>query len=89
MVYIVFDVVVLFQMSIIFDEYGLTDVQPPCVAQSFINHNAVLYKVFAIGDRQFIVERPSIKNFSPRGRLILVNSGFASRSIMLFLISFR
>ena len=77
------------QMSIIFDEYGLTDVQPPCVAQSFINHNAVLYKVFAIGDRQFIVERPSIKNLSPRGRLILVNSGSASRSIMLFLISFK
>lgn len=56
------------QMSIIFDEYGLTDVQPPCVAQSFVNHNAVLYKVFAIGDRQFIVERPSIKNFTPRGQ---------------------
>lgn len=56
------------QMSIIFDEYGLTDIQPPCVAQSFINHNAVLYKVFAIGDQQFIVERPSIKNLTPRGQ---------------------
>ncbi|VDH90708.1 inositol-1,3,4-trisphosphate 5/6-kinase / inositol-tetrakisphosphate 1-kinase [Mytilus galloprovincialis] len=56
------------QMSIIFDDYGLTDIQPPCVAQSFINHNAVLYKVFIIGDQQFIVERPSIKNLLPRGQ---------------------
>lgn len=56
------------QMSIIFDNDGLTDIQPPCVAQSFINHNAVLYKVFIIGDQQFIVERPSIKNLTPRGQ---------------------
>ena len=58
-------------MSIIFDDYGLTDIQPPCVAQSFINHNAVLYKVFIIGDQQFIVERPSIKNLLPRGKVLV------------------
>ncbi|ELU11765.1 hypothetical protein CAPTEDRAFT_31605, partial [Capitella teleta] len=52
-------------MSLIFNEAGLKDVSPPCVAQSFINHNAVLYKIFAIGRHHCIVERPSIKNFSP------------------------
>ena len=54
-------------MAIIFDEDRLVDVQPPCVAQSFLNHNAVLFKVFVIGNKQFVVERPSIKNFSSRG----------------------
>lgn len=32
-------------MSIIFNEEGLQDVNPPCVCQEFVNHNAVLYKV--------------------------------------------
>ncbi|XP_022332734.2 inositol-tetrakisphosphate 1-kinase-like [Crassostrea virginica] len=52
------------KMAIIFNEEGLNDIQPPCVAQTFHNHNAVLYKVFAIGETHHIVERPSIKNFS-------------------------
>ncbi|KAM7375847.1 hypothetical protein PAMP_005614 [Pampus punctatissimus] len=32
------------EMAIIFSEDDLKDVKPPCVIQSFINHNAVLYK---------------------------------------------
>lgn len=51
------------QMSIIFNEQSLKDVDPPCVAQTFIRHDAVLYKVFVVGDRYFIVPRPSLKNF--------------------------
>ncbi|XP_038549377.1 inositol-tetrakisphosphate 1-kinase-like isoform X2 [Micropterus salmoides] len=31
--------------------------------ESFINHGAVLHKVFVVGDRHFCVERPSLKNF--------------------------
>ncbi|KAK1894434.1 Inositol-tetrakisphosphate 1-kinase [Dissostichus eleginoides] len=38
------------EMAIIFSEEDLKDVKPPCVIQSFINHNAVLYKVFVVGD---------------------------------------
>ncbi|KFM71035.1 Inositol-tetrakisphosphate 1-kinase, partial [Stegodyphus mimosarum] len=52
------------QMSLIFNEEGLKDVSPPCVAQKFINHNAILYKLFIIGNQYFIIERPSLKNFS-------------------------
>ncbi|CAI9720274.1 inositol-tetrakisphosphate 1-kinase-like [Octopus vulgaris] len=52
------------EMAIIFNEEGLKDVRPPCVAQSFITHNAVLYKVFVVGDEQFICERPSLKNLT-------------------------
>uniref|UniRef100_A0A674PDX2 Inositol-tetrakisphosphate 1-kinase n=1 Tax=Takifugu rubripes TaxID=31033 RepID=A0A674PDX2_TAKRU len=57
------------EMAIIFSEEDLQDIKPPCVIQSFINHNAVLYKVFVVGDSYTVVERPSLKNFpwgSPR-----------------------
>ncbi|XP_063295123.1 inositol-tetrakisphosphate 1-kinase [Pelobates fuscus] len=53
------------EMAIVFNEEGLLTIQPPCVIQSFISHNAVLYKVFVVGDSYTVVERPSLKNFSP------------------------
>lgn len=52
------------QMCLIFNEEGLKDINPPCVAQTFVNHSAILYKLFIIGDKYFIIERPSLKNFS-------------------------
>uniref|UniRef100_H3BG63 Inositol-tetrakisphosphate 1-kinase n=1 Tax=Latimeria chalumnae TaxID=7897 RepID=H3BG63_LATCH len=55
------------EMALIFNEEGLKDVSPPCVMQSFINHDAVLYKLFVIGSSYFLVERPSLKNF-PSGK---------------------
>ncbi|KAL7992641.1 hypothetical protein Chor_016897 [Crotalus horridus] len=51
-------------MAIIFNREGLKAIQPPCVIQSFINHNAVLYKVFVVGESYTVVKRPSVKNFS-------------------------
>ncbi|XP_011061395.1 PREDICTED: inositol-tetrakisphosphate 1-kinase-like [Acromyrmex echinatior] len=51
------------KMMIIFNERDLKDCQLPCVAQDFINHNAILYKLFVVGDRFHVVERPSFKNF--------------------------
>lgn len=58
------------QMAIIFNAEDLKDVKPPCVIQSFINHNAVLYKVFVVGESHTVVERPSLKNFpsGPSGK---------------------
>ncbi|CAB3244309.1 unnamed protein product [Arctia plantaginis] len=50
-------------MIVIFNEKGLHVCKPPCVVQTFVNHNAVLHKVFLIGDRYHISERPSLKNF--------------------------
>ncbi|XP_054828952.1 inositol-tetrakisphosphate 1-kinase [Eublepharis macularius] len=52
------------EMAIIFNQEGLKAIQPPCVIQSFINHNAVLYKVFVVGESYSVVKRPSLKNFS-------------------------
>ncbi|XP_049874920.1 inositol-tetrakisphosphate 1-kinase-like [Pectinophora gossypiella] len=51
------------EMVVIFNERGLNVCKPPCVVQSFVNHNAVLHKVFLIGNRYHICERPSLKNF--------------------------
>ncbi|XP_048474120.1 inositol-tetrakisphosphate 1-kinase-like isoform X1 [Rhincodon typus] len=51
-------------MALIFNEDGLRDVTPPCVLQSFINHNAVLYKIFVVGQSYFVAKRPSLKNFA-------------------------
>ncbi|XP_070609130.1 inositol-tetrakisphosphate 1-kinase [Erythrolamprus reginae] len=52
------------EMAIIFNREALKAIQPPCVIQSFINHNAVLYKVFVVGESYTVVKRPSVKNFS-------------------------
>lgn len=64
------------QMSLIFSEGSLADIHPPCVLQSFVNHGAVLHKVFVVGDQHFCVERPSLKNFpsGPCGQPALLSS---------------
>uniref|UniRef100_A0A4W4FK80 Inositol-tetrakisphosphate 1-kinase n=1 Tax=Electrophorus electricus TaxID=8005 RepID=A0A4W4FK80_ELEEL len=70
------------EMAIIFSKEDLKDIRPPCVIQSFINHNAVLYKVFVVGDAYSVVERPSLRNF-PSGptdrRAISFNSHHVSK----------
>ncbi|XP_076979518.1 inositol-tetrakisphosphate 1-kinase isoform X2 [Tamandua tetradactyla] len=52
------------EMAIVFNQEGLNAIQLPCVVQNFINHNAVLYKVFVVGESHTVVQRPSLKNFS-------------------------
>ena len=58
-------------MVLIFHEEGLKDISPPCVAQMFVNHDAILYKLYVIGDKWFMVERPSLKNFYPSGKFLI------------------
>lgn len=52
-------------MKIIFNEDALSDIEPPCVAMSFVNHRAVLYKLFVVGEEYRLVERPSVKDLEP------------------------
>jgi inositol-1,3,4-trisphosphate 5/6-kinase/inositol-tetrakisphosphate 1-kinase len=69
------------EMSIVFNERGLVDCKMPCVAQSFINHNAVLYKIFIVGDKHHCVERPSLKNFQAgHDQTIHFDSGDVSKA---------
>lgn len=53
-------------MCIIFNEEGLKDVDPPCVVQTFVDHGALLYKIYVIADKHHIVQRPSLKNFAQK-----------------------
>ena len=59
----------LLQMALIFNEKGLKDVSPPCVAQTFVPHGAVLFKLYVLGDQFSVVERPSLKNFKACGKI--------------------
>lgn len=50
-------------ISLVFNDKGLEDVKlPSYLVQHFVNHNAVLYKVFVIGTTHFTVKRPSIRD---------------------------
>ena len=53
------------KMSIIFNESHLGDIKVPCVVQSFVNHDAVLYKIYVVGKVYQSVQRSSLKNFYP------------------------
>lgn len=68
-------------MMIIFNEDGLKDCQSPYVAQDFINHNAILYKLFIVDGEFHIVERPSLKNFYQRDCASLKTIFFSSHDI--------
>ena len=57
-------------MSLIFSQKGLEDVMPPCVAQTFVNHDARLFKLFVIKDKYQVIERPSLKNFEAGGKIL-------------------
>lgn len=51
-------------MSMVFNKDGLLEVRKGCLAVPFINHDAVLYKIFICGDYHKIIKRPSIRNFT-------------------------
>ncbi|KAK0163044.1 hypothetical protein PV327_006755 [Microctonus hyperodae] len=68
-------------LMVIFNEKGLKNSQPPCVAQNFVNHNATLYKVYIVGHHFHVVERPSLKNFYPRDCESLETLNFNSHDI--------
>ena len=70
-------------MAIVFHEGAVKDCEPPCVAQTFIPHDALLFKVFVIGNKYFVVERPSLKNFYASGKSILEFHSFDLMFIFL------
>jgi len=50
-------------ISLVFNDKGLENIAlPSYLVQHFVNHNAVLYKVFVIGSQHFTVKRPSIRD---------------------------
>lgn len=69
------------KMMVIFNETDLKDCQPPCVAQAFVNHNAIVYKIFIVGKHFHVAERPSFKNFYKEDCIALNTIFFSSHDI--------
>ena len=61
-------------MTLVFNDKGLKDVTPPCVAQTFVPHGARLFKIYALGEKFSVAERPSLKNFRASGECRLLCS---------------
>ena len=49
-------------MRLVFCSEHLRDLILPCVAQEFCNHSGIVYKIYIIGERIFLFERPSIRD---------------------------
>ncbi|PIA55145.1 hypothetical protein AQUCO_00800105v1 [Aquilegia coerulea] len=50
------------QLSLAFDQFSLSKLDPPLVLQEFINHGGVLFKVYIVGDAIKVVRRFSLPN---------------------------
>ncbi|EGG18922.1 inositol 1,3,4-triphosphate 5/6 kinase [Cavenderia fasciculata] len=58
------------KMGIFFSEKELHQFKPPMLVQEYINHNAIIYKVFVIGSYLNIVHRKSLRNVTDNGNVI-------------------
>jgi len=52
------------EMGIVFSEKDLHSFSVPFMVQEYINHNAVIFKAFVIGEFVDVVQRPSLRNVS-------------------------
>jgi inositol-1,3,4-trisphosphate 5/6-kinase/inositol-tetrakisphosphate 1-kinase len=55
-------------MAVCMDATSLQRIVPPCLCQEFSNHDAILYKVYVLGDHVSVHQRPSLPNL-PRDRI--------------------
>lgn len=53
------------EMAVLFSNDCIKNLEKPCLLQEFSNHGGLLYKVFVVGKKFNICERPSIKNLYP------------------------
>ncbi|XAR52951.1 Inositol-tetrakisphosphate 1-kinase [Bertholletia excelsa] len=52
------------ELYIAYDEFSLTNLEPPLVVQEFVNHGGVLFKVYIIGETIKVVRRFSLPDVS-------------------------
>ncbi|XXG48942.1 hypothetical protein AAC387_Pa02g3259 [Persea americana] len=52
------------QLSLAYDRFSLSKLDPPMVLQEFVNHGGVLFKVFIVGETIKVVRRSSLPNVS-------------------------
>ncbi|KER22568.1 hypothetical protein T265_09366 [Opisthorchis viverrini] len=68
-------------MALLFNKEGLEQISYPTLVQQFWNHDGALFKVAVIGDKTFVVMRPSIKNLemADNRKPLFFNSHTASK----------
>lgn len=68
-------------MSILFCDENLMDVQSHCILQQFCNHDGLMLKIYAIDSKYYICKRPSIKNLEAcaRGAICFNSSDISKR----------
>ena len=65
-------------MTLIFTIDKLKDLRLPCLIQEFCNHGGVVYKVFVVGEKFNMCEKPSIKDMESESKDTLY---FNSRNV--------
>jgi len=70
-------------MSLVFNMDGLKKIKKPCLIQEFCNHSGKCYKVFVIGTRYHICERPSIQNLNEKMSELRTNSNIVFNSFQV------
>ncbi|KDP44556.1 hypothetical protein JCGZ_16389 [Jatropha curcas] len=54
------------ELFLAYDQFSLSELEPPLVLQEFVNHGGVLFKVYIVGEAIKVVRRFSLPNVSKR-----------------------
>ncbi|XP_022725207.1 inositol-tetrakisphosphate 1-kinase 3-like isoform X4 [Durio zibethinus] len=52
------------ELFLVYDQFSLSELEPPLVLQEFVNHGGVLFKIYIVGDAIKVVRRHSLPNVS-------------------------
>ncbi|KEH43981.1 inositol 1,3,4-trisphosphate 5/6-kinase [Medicago truncatula] len=55
------------ELFLAYDEFSLSELEPPLVLQEFVNHGGLLFKIYIVGEYIKVVRRFSLPNISKRG----------------------
>ncbi|XWS63030.1 hypothetical protein CRYUN_Cryun06bG0061700 [Craigia yunnanensis] len=54
------------ELFLAYDQFSLSELEPPLILQEFVNHGGVLFKIYIVGDAIKVVRRFSLPNVSKR-----------------------
>ncbi|KAL2324303.1 hypothetical protein Fmac_023361 [Flemingia macrophylla] len=54
------------ELFLAYDEFSLSELEPPLVLQEFVNHGGLLFKIYIVGEAIKVVRRFSLPNISKR-----------------------
>ena len=74
------------RMTLVFSKDRICDLPTPCLLQEFRNHDGVIYKVFVMGDKIHMCERPSVMdlNCDPERETLVFDTRDISKTNKVF-----